>query len=319
MYDVVPKGVETMQGHAARLHQALRVARSPADVALDCRVIVTMLPSSPHVLDVYNNDRTGILSAFPIPRSASSASSGSSAAPSSSSYPLLIDSSTIDPATARSVSALAAAHSCAMVDAPVSGGVNGAEQGTLTFMVGGSASAFASCQPLLSRMGRNIVHCGESGAGQTAKVCNNLVLAVSMAAVAEACNLGIRLGMSAAKLAAIMNASTARCWASDTYHPVPGVMPAVPSSREYSGGFGSELMMKDLGLALQAADTAGVRLEMGESVLQLYQRVKERGWGGKDFSVVYELMRQEAEEAKATAHGADGQQAMTSSRPQHGL
>jgi 3-hydroxyisobutyrate dehydrogenase len=199
-----------------------------------------------------------------------------------------------------------------MVDAPVSGGVNGAEQGTLTFMVGGSASAFASCQPLLSRMGRSIVHCGESGTGQTAKVCNNLVLAISMAAVSEACNLGIRLGMNASKLAGIMNTSTARCWASDTYHPVPGVMPAVPSSRGYSGGFGSELMMKDLGLAMQAAETAGVRLEMGESVLQLYQRVRERGWGGKDFSVIYELMRQEAEEAKAMAEAADGQQTMTS-------
>ena len=188
-----------------------------------------------------------------------------------------------------------------MIDAPVSGGISGAEQGTLTFMVGASASAFQAAQPYLSRMGRNVVHCGEAGTGQSAKICNNLALAIQMASVAESCNLAQHLGLDVSKLAAIMNTSTGRCWSSDTYHPVPGIMPNVPSSREYVGGFGSALMMKDLGLALEAGRGAGVRVEMGEKVLALYERVKEKGWAGKDFSVIYQLMKEEADSSQGAA------------------
>ena len=263
-----------------------------------------MLPTTPHVLDVYTNEKTGIFSVFPAADASSSSKSSNTTASrsprqslsaSSSSTPLFIDSSTIDPATSRHLSELASSLHCSMIDAPVSGGITGAEQGTLTFMVGASSSAFQSAQPFLTRMGRNIVHCGAAGTGQTAKICNNLALAIQMASVAEACNLALHLGLDVNKLAAIMNTSTGRCWASDTYHPVPGVIPNVPSSRDYSGGFGSGLMMKDLGLALEAGRGAGVRVEMGEAVLGLYERVKAKGWGGKDFSVIYQLLKEESE------------------------
>ena len=317
IYDVIAKGAEALQGHASAAGQAVRVARSPADVAADCRVIVTMLPNTSHVLDVYTNDKTGIFSAFPAADSSAShpsakaahsphPSPSASSLSSSSSTPLFIDSSTIDPATSRHLAELASARRCHMLDAPVSGGINGAEQGTLTFMVGASASAFHAAQPYLQLMGRNVVHCGEAGTGQSAKICNNLALAIQMASVAEACTLAQRLGLDVHKLAAIMNTSTGRCWSSDTYHPVPGVMPNVPSSREYAGGFGSALMMKDLGLALEAGRGVGVRAEMGEKVLALYERVKEKGWAGKDFSVLYQLMKEEADGSaaapSATAH-----------------
>ena len=309
----MPKGFDSVKAHASSAHQTVRVASSPADVALDCRVIITMLPSSPHVLDVYTNERTGILSAFPAARPSSSSSS-SSASPAhsastssprpSTSTPLFIDSSTIDPLTAQRIAGLASARHCAMVDAPVSGGVNGAEQATLTFMVGGPPSSFSAAQPYLARMGRNIVHCGAAGTGQTAKVCNNLVLAVSMAAVSEAMALGVQLGMDAAKLASIFNTSTARCWASDTYNPVPGVMAGVPSSRDYAGGFGSDLMLKDLGLARDAAKGVGMSMDIGNKALELYERVKERGWGTKDFSVIYQLILEHSKQASGTAGSA---------------
>ena len=209
MYDVVPRGVDTLQSHASAISQTVRVARSPADVALDCRVIITMLPTTPHVMDVYTNEKTGIFSAFPAADASSHSSSASSTtasrsprsslSASSSSTPLFIDSSTIDPATSRHLAEVASSLHCSMIDAPVSGGITGAEQGTLTFMVGASTSAYQSAQPYLSRMGRNIVHCGPAGTGQTAKICNNLALAIQMASVAEACNLAQHLGLDVNK------------------------------------------------------------------------------------------------------------------------
>ena len=294
------------------LSLSVRVARSPADVALDCRVLITMLPSSPHVLDVYTNEKTGILSAFPIPRSSSTrpAHSASTSSPQpSTSTPLFIDSSTIDPLTARTLASLASDHSCAMVDAPVSGGINGAEAATLTFMVGGTPSAFSAAQSYLSRMGRNIVHCGSAGTGQTAKVCNNLVLAVSMAAVSEAMVLGQRLGMDAKKLAGIFNTSTARCWASDTYNPVPGVQAGVPSGRDYVGGFGSDLMRKDLGLAREAAKGVGMEVEMGERVWRMYEDIGKKGWGQKDFSIIYQHLMQRAQQGEGGQEAGKGDSA----------
>jgi 3-hydroxyisobutyrate dehydrogenase len=252
-----------------------RKAASPAEVASNSTVVITMLPSSPHVKEVYTSANSGILQAV---------RKGC----------LLIDSSTIDPATAREVAAQAhripGVH---MVDAPVSGGVGGAEGGTLTFMVGGSVAAFDLAKPVLACMGKNIVHCGDAGTGQVAKVANNLVLAISMIAVSEGMNLGTALGMDASKLAGIFNTSSARCWSSDTYNPYPGVMSGVPSSRDYSGGFGVDLMLKDVGLAMDAARTAGVlQSPMGQQAQQLYQQVSKLGLGNKDFSVVFQVLQQ---------------------------
>ena len=181
-----------------------------------------------------------------------------------------------------------------MVDAPVSGGVGGAEAGTLTFMVGGSAAAFARVQPLLAKMGKNIVHCGDAGTGQVAKVCNNVVLGMSMAAVAEGMSLGVKLGMDPVKLAGIINTSSGRCWSSDTYNPCPGVMATAPASRGYTGGFGTALMHKDMGLATDAARAAGQYMPLAELTQQLYAQVMAEGNSGKDFSYIYEFLNKHA-------------------------
>jgi 3-hydroxyisobutyrate dehydrogenase len=260
------------------------VAASPADAARGADAVVTMLPSSPHVRDVFERD--GVFEACRAKR------------------PLLVDSSTIDPAVSRALAERARRDFGGMrlVDAPVSGGVGGAEAGTLTFMVGAEgAGDFEAARPLLEGMGKNIVRCGGDGTGQVAKLCNNLVLAISMSAVSEAMNLGVNLGADAKVLAGVINSSSGRCWSSDTYNPVPGVMPGVPSSRGYSGGFGSALMAKDLGLALDAARAAGAPLPTGSAAAALYAMLLAHGKGEKDFSVVYEFLRGGAGAAAAAA------------------
>eukprot|EP00457_Paulinella_chromatophora_P008660 gb/GEZN01008701.1/.p1 GENE.gb/GEZN01008701.1/~~gb/GEZN01008701.1/.p1 ORF type:complete len:328 (-),score=48.16 gb/GEZN01008701.1/:327-1310(-) len=246
-------------------------AKNPKELAQQVKIIITMLPSSPHVHKVYCGD-DGILAG-------------------ASSSTFLIDSSTIEPGVAQQVAAAAIAKQCRMVDAPVSGGVGGAEAGTLTFMVGGNEEDFKQALSLLQLMGKNIVHCGGSGMGQTAKVCNNLLLAISMTGVAEAMNLGISSGMDPKILASIINTSSGRCWSSDTYNPVPGVMQGVPASRDYSGGFGSALMLKDIGLALDAAKTVGVQSPLGTQVRDMYKQIVDSGKGGKDFGYIYEYLK----------------------------
>eukprot|EP01113_Clastostelium_recurvatum_P033567 TRINITY_DN4451_c0_g1_i1.p1 TRINITY_DN4451_c0_g1~~TRINITY_DN4451_c0_g1_i1.p1 ORF type:complete len:328 (-),score=79.32 TRINITY_DN4451_c0_g1_i1:44-910(-) len=251
-----------------------KAAASPQEIASQADVIITMLPASAHVRSVYfgSGDKKGILGV---------AKKGT----------LLLDSSTIDPATAREVSKAAHEHGYDMVDCPVSGGTRGAEEGTLTFMVGGSEDAFEKAKPYLQCMGKNIVHCGDSGNGQVAKVCNNLVLGISMIGVSEAMNLGVKLGMEPKKLAGIFNTSTARCWSSDSYNPCPGAMENVPASRGYTGGFGAALMTKDLGLAVDSAKQAGEGLPLGSSAFQLYSLMVSQGLGGKDFSAFYEFLQ----------------------------
>ena len=178
-----------------------------------------------------------------------------------------------------------------MVDAPVSGGVGGAEAGTLTFMVGGSEVDFASASELLVSMGKNLVHCGGAGNGQVAKICNNLVLGISMNAVSEAMNLGVQLGIDPHTLAGIINTSSGRCWSSDTYNPHPGVLPGVPSSRDYEGGFGTDLMLKDMGLAADAAKSVKAPLPTGAAATAIYTAMSQHGLGRKDFSAVYKFLQ----------------------------
>jgi len=257
----------------------VRGASTPKEVAAAVSSVVTMLPSSPHVHQVYCGEN-GILSAVQ-PNS------------------LLIDASTIDPNVAREIATKAKQHGAEMIDAPVSGGVVGAEKGTLTFMVGGEQQAFERAKALLQCMGKNIVHCGGSGNGQVVKVCNNLALAIEMIGISEAMNLGVTLGMDAKVLAGIFNTSSSRCWSSDTYNPVPGVMEGVPASRGYAGGFGVDLMAKDLGLANSAALQAKVPLPLGSQALQLYNLISNHGGGSKDFGYVFEYLQKKSNNSGA--------------------
>jgi len=260
VYDVVPDLVKKLE------KEGCEVAPSAGECARGVDVVITMLPSSPHVRSVYLGEH-GVLRG---------AKAGTP----------LIDSSTIDPLTSREVAMEARARGCPMVDAPVSGGVGGAEAGTLTFMVGGEAQDYEAAKPVLQAMGKNIVHCGGIGNGQVAKICNNMMLAIEMIATSEGMTLAAKLGMDPKTFAAIVNTSSGRCWSSDTYNPYPGVLDNVPASRGYSGGFGSDLMLKDLTLVTDAAKSAKHPVLLGALAQQVYQKHSNDGNGAKDFSSV---------------------------------
>jgi 3-hydroxyisobutyrate dehydrogenase len=267
VFDVVPDLVKKLTDLGCES------APSPAECAKGVELVITMLPSSPHVRSVYTGEN-GVLSgvAKGIP---------------------LIDSSTIDPHTARDVAAAAAKIGNPMVDAPVSGGTGGAEAGTLTFMVGGDAADFEKAKPVLQAMGKNIVHCGGAGNGQVAKICNNMMLAIEMIATSEGMALAAKLGMDPKVFAGIANTSSGRCWSSDTYNPYPGVLENVPASRGYSGGFGSDLMLKDLTLVTEAAKAAKQPVVLGAAAQQLYQMHSTNGNGGLDFSSIIKLYKKD--------------------------
>jgi len=261
VFDVQAAAVEGLVAAGA---EAAATPRAVAEAHVEA--IVTMLPAAAHVRGVYLGADGLIANSAPAT--------------------LLIDCSTIDPFTAREVSAEAAKAALAMLDAPVSGGTGGAEAGTLTFMVGGDETSFARAKPLLAAMGRNLVHCGGSGNGQVAKVANNMLLGISMAGAAEAMALGVSLGMDPATLAGVINTSSGRCWSTEVYNPYPGVVPTAPASRGYSGGFGSDLMLKDLGLATEAARLAKQPVPLGALAQQLYQGFSHAGHGRLDFSAI---------------------------------
>lgn len=248
-----------------------QAAASPKAAASDVEWVITMLPAAAHVKSVLTGD-DGILAGI-------------------AKGVTIIDSSTIDPASVKACAELASANGNAFVDAPVSGGTGGAAAGTLTFMVGASAALYENVKPVLSAMGKNIVHCGDTSTGQVAKICNNLVLGITMAGVSEAMALGEALGIDPKVLGAIINTSTGRCWSSDTYNPFPGVVETAPSSRGYTGGFGIDLMLKDLGLAADAAKSARQPVFLGALAQQLYQSLSAKGDGRLDFSAVINLYR----------------------------
>ncbi|WP_426153710.1 3-hydroxyisobutyrate dehydrogenase [Pseudomonas sp. DC3000-4b1] len=242
------------------------VAESPRQAAEPAELVITMLPAAAHVRAVFQQE-TGVLAGI---------RPGTPA----------VDCSTIDPQTARDLHALAAKQGVDFADAPVSGGTGGAQAGTLTFMVGASDALFDTLQPVLAQMGKNIVHCGQVGTGQVAKICNNMLLGISMIGVAEAMALGSALGIDAQVLAGVINSSTGRCWSAEAYNPWPGIVPTAPASRGYTGGFGAALMLKDLGLATEAARQANQPVLMGGLAQQLYQAMNLRGEGGLDFSAI---------------------------------
>lgn len=269
IFDLVQASVKKLVDQHPGKVSALSAPKEVAAAGLD--LIITMLPAAVHVKSVYLGP-DGVLANV-------------------STQTALIDSSTIDPQTAREVAAIAAAQGNVMLDAPVSGGTGGAEAGTLTFMVGGDEAEFTCYKNIFNAMGKNIVYCGGSGNGQVAKVANNMLLGISMIGTAEAMSLGVSLGMEPKVLAGIINTSSGRCWSSDTYNPFPGVLENVPASRGYTGGFGSDLMLKDLGLAAEAAKLAKQPIPLGSLAQQIYQTFSLQGNGGLDFSAIINLFR----------------------------
>jgi 3-hydroxyisobutyrate dehydrogenase len=242
---------------------------SAARVAGDVEIILTMLPAGKQVLEVYNG---GVLTA---------AKPGT----------LFIDSSTIDVASARQAHQLATAAGMLALDAPVSGGVGGAEAASLTFMAGGTAVAFTQAKPILESMGRRVIHCGEAGAGQAAKICNNMMLGINMIGVSEAFALAEKLGLSHRALFDVASASSGQSWALTSYCPVPGLVPTAPANNHYKPGFASALMLKDLKLAQEAAAVAGASTPLGAVAAQLFGLHNAWGEGGADFSGIIHLIR----------------------------
>ena len=251
--------------------RGLAVAADLAAAVGEAEIVVTMLPAGAHVRAAYTGEN-GILRR---------------AAPEA----LLIDASTIDVETARSVAALAGENGRAMLDAPVSGGVGGAENATLTFMVGGGDDAFARAEPILKAMGKTIVHCGPSGTGQAAKICNNMMLGIQMLSVCEAMNLAERLDLAPEKLYEVASRSSGQCWSLTTYCPVPGPVPGAPSNQGYKPGFAAALMHKDLGLAQAAAQDSNTVTPLGAQAYHLYSLFARNGNDRLDFSAIIQMLR----------------------------
>ena len=243
-------------------------AASAAEAVKTAEIVVTMLPAGRHVREVYEKDV--------LPHAAKGA--------------LLIDCSTIDVDSARHVAALAKKAGFEMIDAPVSGGVGGATAGTLTFMVGGPQAAFAKARPVLEKMGKNIVLAGDSGSGQAAKICNNMMLAISMIGVSEGFMLAKRLGLDFQKLFDIASTSSGQSWAMTSYCPVPGPVPTSPANRDYQAGFTAAMMLKDLLLAQQAANAVNASTPLGAGAAQLFNMFVNSGNAAKDFSGIIRML-----------------------------
>jgi 3-hydroxyisobutyrate dehydrogenase len=263
--DVSPAAIDKLRAAGGSIAETAKIAASRADV------VITMLPSGKEVREVYLSPG-GVIE---------NANAGT----------LLIDSSTIDVESARAVAAAADARGLLMIDAPVSGGVGGAQGGTLTFMVGGPVAAFTRAQSILEKMGKNIVHAGGSGNGQAAKICNNMILGISMIAVSEAFVLAEKIGLDAQKLFDIASTASGQCWSLTNYCPVPGPVPGSPANRDYQPGFTAAMMLKDLRLAQEAARAANVTTPLGAEAAALYGLYAGQGKNGEDFSGIVRFLR----------------------------
>lgn len=268
-FDLVPAALD-----AAR-ERGIQVAASGEEAAAQADIVITMLPAGQHVLGAYGGSegQGGLLAA---------AKPGT----------LFVDCSTIEVEHARQAADLAVQAGMRALDAPVSGGMVGAEQGSLTFMVGGTQEDLEQVRPLLEVMGKKLVHCGANSTGQAAKICNNMLLGISMVGASEAFVLGERLGLDAQVLYDVISTSSGYCWAVNVNCPVPGPLPSSPANRDYEPGFATALMSKDMGLALAALDTAGVKGDLGRQAAAAYAALVEAGRGGKDFSDVINAIRQ---------------------------
>ena len=264
-FDLVPANLETAKENGVTV-----MANAPAAVK-EADVVITMLPAGKHVLSVYED-----------------------IAPKAKEGALFIDCSTIDVDSARKAHAIAGKHGLQSIDAPVSGGTGGATAGTLAFMTGGSKEAFSKAEPVLKPMAGKIVHCGDAGAGQAAKICNNMILGISMIGVSEAFVLAEKLGLSHQALFDVASAASGQCWSLTTYCPVPGPVPTSPANRDYKPGFSAALMLKDLKLAQEAAASSGAVTPMGAEAAQLYALYAAQGGGGADFSGIIRFLRGDA-------------------------
>jgi 3-hydroxyisobutyrate dehydrogenase len=244
------------------------ISRSAVEAVTEAEVIITMLPAGKHVVSVW----TEIV-------------------PAANQGALMIDCSTIDVESARLAHSLAASRNLASLDAPVSGGTAGASAATLTFMAGGTAPAFAAAKPILENMGKRVVRCGEAGAGQATKICNNMILAISMIGVSEAFVLAEKLGLSHQALFEVASTSSGQCWALTSYCPVPGPVPASPANNDYKPGFAVALMAKDLGLSQAAAKAVGAATPLGAHAEEIYAEFNKDGHGGVDFSGIINRLR----------------------------
>ncbi|WP_171962237.1 3-hydroxyisobutyrate dehydrogenase [Bordetella trematum] len=266
VFDLSPNAVRQLTDAGAR------AAGSAADAVKGAEIVITMLPASKHVEGVYlEQDLLGQIGAGT----------------------LVIDCSTIAPDSARKVAQAAQARGLEMIDAPVSGGTGGAAAGTLTFIVGGPQAALERARPVLEKMGKNIFHAGDAGAGQVAKICNNMLLGILMAGTAEALALGVANGLDPKVLSDIVAKSSGRNWATELYNPWPGVMEHAPASKGYAGGFGVDLMLKDLGLAAESALGSRSAIPLGELARNLYSLHSNGGSGGLDFSSIVNLYASE--------------------------
>lgn len=272
-FDLAPEALD--RARAA----GVRVANSATEAAVDAGTVVTMLPAGRHVLAVYGGEDGLLATVRP--------------------GTLFIDCSTIAVDDARAVHGLAAEAGHRVLDAPVSGGTVGAEAGTLTLMVGGSEADFEQARPVLEAVGKRVVYCGGAGAGQAAKVCNNMILGVSMIAVSEAFVLGEKLGLSNEALYDVASVSSGQCWALTTNCPVPGPVPTSPANRDYAPGFAGALMAKDLGLAVRALESAGVEGRLGSLAEQIYREFAAGDGSGRDFSAIIQEIRATSEGREA--------------------
>lgn len=272
-YDLAPAARDPVARAGAR------IAACAADAARAAQVVITMLPAGRHVLDCYQGEPAteGVVAA---------------AAPGT----LFIDCSTIDVASSREAHAIAAEAGHHSVDAPVSGGVVGAARATLTFMAGGQPDAIALAEPILAALGSRTVRCGGPGAGQAAKICNNLILGISMIAVSEAFVLGEQLGLDHQALFDVASTASGQCWALTTNCPVPGPVPTSPANRDYAGGFAGALMLKDLRLALTSAREHGLDAVLGDTAARLYAEFVERDGPARDFSAIITDIRAKTQE-----------------------
>ncbi|MBB3331030.1 3-hydroxyisobutyrate dehydrogenase [Halomonas campaniensis] len=268
VFDLVESAIQALESEGASRAESAEAA------ARGVEVIISMLPAGAHVKGLYlgRDGAPGLLDVL-------------------DGKPLLIDASTISPDDARTVGAAAAERGLSYLDAPVSGGVGGARAGTLTFIVGGDAAGFEQARPVLEAMGKNIFHAGETGAGQVAKICNNMLLGILMSGTAEALALGVKNGMDPAVLSEIMKQSSGGNWALNVYNPWPGVMEGSAASRDYQGGFLTDLMAKDLGLAWELALGSKSSVPMGSQARNLFALHSAQGHGGLDFSSIQKLYR----------------------------
>ncbi|KAA5604146.1 3-hydroxyisobutyrate dehydrogenase [Roseospira marina] len=273
------RGFDMDPNAVARAAEAgVGTAASVADAVSGAAIVITMLPMGRHVRAVLTGEDEG------------SSSNGGGAFAAAAPGTLFIDCSTIDVETARALAATADAAGLSMLDAPVSGGVPGAEAATLALMVGGPDDAFRRAEPVLAAMGRAVIHTGPAGNGQAAKICNNMMAGIQMLGVAEAFTLADRLGLDPARLFEVASQASGQCWSVTAYCPVPGMVPTAPSSRGYTGGFASALMLKDLKLAQQAAATSGATTPLGGLAEALYALFCGQGHGAVDFSGIIRMI-----------------------------